>query len=54
MAKPLNSTDTALEAAATITEADVERAKETARRHGKGTRLASMLDAEQEILQDGE
>jgi hypothetical protein len=42
---PLDSTDAALDAAAEITLEDLESAKDAARRHGRGTDLARILDA---------
>lgn len=44
----LNSSDEDLDAAAEITMEDVERAKDTARRQGRGTELPELLDAEPE------
>lgn len=49
----LNSSDNDLDAAAQISLADIEQAKQTARRHGAGTELVSMLEAK-EVADDAE
>lgn len=44
--KALDSTDEDLDAAAEITAEDLESAQAAVRRHGRGTELPAMLDAE--------